>query len=169
MAAGIYARRTGCRAGTLWPALPPDLIELLLDRRPAKSYDWAVADSRISEMLDWPLACLLFDIQHGVWWSRWGERPADAAARREIVRDAVAKAPRLIPLIGHRFLPEMPGAAGNPVFSMHGFDSIYYGANLVEYFANEQERRLHVGPVRRIPFWSDIVEAGGEIRVDGGQ
>ncbi len=47
---------------------------------------------------------------------------------------------------------------GNPVFSMHGFDTIYYGSNLAEYFRNEFEGKHEIGPVRHVPFWSDIVE-----------
>jgi len=41
---------------------------------------------------------------------------------------------------------------------MHGFDTIYYGANLLEYFENEFGRRHVIGAVRHIPFWSDIAE-----------
>lgn len=37
-------------------------------------------------------------------------------------------------------------------------DVIYYGANLAEYFANEFGGTYQVGPVRRIPFWSEIVD-----------
>jgi hypothetical protein len=78
--------------------------------------------------------------------------------RREVVETALQEAPQLIPLYGHRFLPETPGEAGNPVFSMHGFDTIYYGANLTEYFRNEFDGKHEIGTTRHIPFWSDIVE-----------
>ena len=53
---------------------------------------------------------------------------------------------------------------------MHGFDTIYYGANLEEYFANEFDGTLFklngIAPadytledtlgLRLIPFWSDL-------------
>jgi hypothetical protein len=72
---------------------------------------------------------------------------------------------RLIPIIAHRFLPESPPAAGNPVFSMHGFDTVIYGANLADYFRIEfapPSLRLRAGePTRHIPFWSDIAEDFG--------
>lgn len=137
---------------------PPDLIELLLDRRPVDGYDWDKEDHRIREMLNWPFELLLFDVEQGFWWPDWGERPLDPGSRREILREQLCKAPKLIPLLGHRFLPETPNVAANPVFSMHGFDTIYYGCNLEEYFTNEFEGRCEIGPVRYVPFWSDIVQ-----------
>ena len=48
---------------------------------------------------------------------------------------------------------------------MHGFDTIYYGANLNEYFENEfggarnAFGKVHnIGPTRHISFWSDIID-----------
>lgn len=138
---------------------PPDLVALLLDRRPSQGHDWTRDDPSITEMLAWPTETLLFDVDHGSWWPGWGERPRDLAACHDVVRKALADAPRLIPLIGHRFLPETPHDAGNPVFSMYGLDTIYYGSSLDEYFANEFEHRYDIGECRTIPFWSDL--AGG--------
>lgn len=137
---------------------PPDLMALLLERQPAPGYDWRGESESIRKMLRWPLEMLLFDVEQGFWWPDWGERPGHPDERSRIVERILRTAPRLIPLIGHRFIPEEPSAEGNPVFSMHGFDTIYYGANLVEYFRNEFGGKHEVGPVRRIAFWSDIVE-----------
>ena len=137
---------------------PPDLIALFLERRPTHGYSWNIEDPSIREMLAWPLNCLLFDVENGFWWPDWGLRPQHAEERKQVVRQALDSAPRLIPLIAHRFIPETPHEAGNPVFSMHGFDTIYYGANLSEFFVNEFEGKHQIGSTRRIPFWSDIVE-----------
>jgi hypothetical protein len=140
---------------------PPDLVELFLERRPAGGYAWHTEDARIRDKLEWPFEMLLFDVEQGFWWPDWGERPSKPAEQAEVLRDAIARTPRLIPLLSHRFLPETPSEAGNPVFSMHGFDTIYYGSNLAEYFHNEFEAspgRKELGPVRHIPFWSDIAE-----------
>jgi hypothetical protein len=101
---------------------------------------------------------LLFGVDNGLWWPGWGERPVQQDARHEIVRDAVRQAPRLIPILSHRFIPETPSEIGNPIFSMHGFDTIYYGADLAEYFANEFGGMHVVGTTRRISFWSDLAE-----------
>lgn len=138
---------------------PPDLVTLLRERRPVEGYDWNTENARIREMLGWPLGKLLWDVEHGLWWPAWGTRPGGPGERAEVVRHALSRAPKLIPLFAHRFLPETPHEASNPVFSMHGFDTIYYGANLAEYFENETHGRHVVGPVRYIPFWSDLVLA----------
>lgn len=141
---------------------PPDLIALLLERQPTSGYDWRSENEAIRRMLGWPLEVLLFDVENGFWWPDWGERPDLPEARSELVERSLRAAPRLIPLIGHRFIPEEPSLEGNPVFSMHGFDTIYYGANLAEYFRNEFEGAHEIGATRHIPFWSDIVERPGD-------
>jgi len=138
---------------------PPDLVELFLEKQPVRGYDWRVEDRRIRDMLNWPFEMLEFDLEHnGLWWPEWGDRPATAEDRSSVLRAELAKAPKLIPLIGHRFIPAEPHRSGNPVFSMHGADTIYYGANLDEYFDNEFNGRHSLRPVTRIPFWSDLVE-----------
>jgi hypothetical protein len=143
---------------------PPDLIALYRDRRPSSGYDWPSEDQRIRKMLAWPKELLLFDIEeNGSWWPEWGERPVTSQERAEVVGNALDRYPRLIPLIGHRFIPAEPNSAGNPVFSMHGFDTIYYGANLEEFFDNEFDGTHRVGRTRHIPFWSDIVERYSEV------
>lgn len=142
---------------------PPDLATLLLDRRPTQGYSWSSDDPRIREMLAWPVDTLLFDVDNGLWWPGWGERPEEQLTRHEVVRDAVKHAPRLIPILGHRFIPDAPSDDGNPIFSMYGFDTIYYGANLAEYFANEFRGLHEIGTVRRITFWSDIAEGHEQV------
>jgi hypothetical protein len=142
---------------------PPDLIDLYRERRPAVGYAWHTEDPHIREMLAWPYDLLLFDVEQGFWWPDWGERPSTPEQRAEALRSALRRVSRLIPIIAHRFIPETPGVPGNPVFSMHGFDTIYYGADLADYFHREfHPAQASAVPlrhdVRHIPFWSDIVE-----------
>ena len=138
---------------------PPDLIALLLDRRPIGGWDWLTDDAGIRLAMQHPLRGLLFDLEHSnLWWAEWGERPSSAQKRAEVLTSVVAAAPRLIPLMGHRFIPEAPCEAGNPVFSVMQSDVIYYGADLAEYFANEFGGLHKIGSTRHIPFWSDLVE-----------
>lgn len=141
---------------------PPDLIELFLDRQPTHGYNWRIEDSRIRQILNWPLMRLLSGVGNGFWWPSWGLRPESQNARAEVVTEAIGAAPRLIPILGHRFIPESPHEAGNPVFSMHGFDTIYYGANLSEYFSHEFEGKHGFGVPRHVPFWSDLAERSGD-------
>ncbi|MGN6621754.1 MAG: hypothetical protein ACTHKR_11920 [Sphingomonas sp.] len=137
---------------------PPDLVALLLERQPAPGFNWRGENDSVRRMLRWPLEMLIVGVEQGFWWPDWGERPDREEERGEIVESALRTAPRLIPILGHRFIPELPSIAGNPVFSMYGFDTIYYGANLTEYFRNEFEGKHEIGPVRHIQFWSEIVE-----------
>jgi hypothetical protein len=138
---------------------PPDLVALLLDRRPVDGWDWRTDDEGIRRALEHPLDGLLFDLEHNdLWWPEWGEKPPSADERAEVVTAIVNAAPRLIPLIAHRYIPEEPHEEGNPVFSVMQSDVIYYGANLIEYFANEFGSIYRVGPTRSIPFWSKLVE-----------
>jgi hypothetical protein len=140
---------------------PPDLIELFRDRRPVLGYDWRTDDKEIREMLAWPLEGLLFDVESGyLWWPEWGKRPETVEARTQVLTDVVSKAPKLIPLFSHRYLPSEPSLAGNPVLSIYQSDMIYYGANLKDYFERELtgSRRPLPQPIRRIRFWSDFVE-----------
>jgi hypothetical protein len=113
-------------------------------------------------MLAWPLTGILFDVEEaGLWWPEWGERPPSEAERAEVVTAVVATAPRLIPIYSHRYIPEEPHEAGNPVFSVYQSDIILYGTNLENYLENEFSTPLRyeiVGEAKRIRFWSDAVD-----------
>jgi hypothetical protein len=146
---------------------PPDLIELLLDRRPIAGWDWRTDDSGLRRALEHPLDGLLFDLEHNdLWWPEWGERPASSEERAEVLTAIVKAAPRLIPLIAHRYIPEAPNEAGNPVFSVMQSDVIHYGADLADYFEREFNPAAWPGKpvrdeVRFIPFWSELVARNG--------
>jgi len=138
---------------------PPDLVELLLDRRPVDGWDWRTDDEGIRRALEHPLGGLLFDLEHnGLWWPEWGARPPSAEERAEVVTAVVNAAPPLIPIYAHRYIPAEPQEAGNPVFSVMQSDVVYYGANLDQYLANEIGGTYKIGPTRHIPFWSELVE-----------
>jgi hypothetical protein len=140
---------------------PPDLIDLLRRKRPVGGHDWT-DDRAIQRALDEPFNGLLKAVEDGrLWWPEWGRLPATARAREQVLREVVSRAAKLIPLIGHRYLPEQPHEAGNPVFSIFaGTDAIYYGANLKDYFQREFTLKCRPWPtkIKYIPFWSDLVE-----------
>jgi hypothetical protein len=72
------------------------------------------------------------------------------------------KQPKLIPIVGHRFLPAEPCEAGNPVLSVWQMvDTIYYGCDLKDFIAREanyERIRKPLGDVRPIRFWGQVVE-----------
>jgi hypothetical protein len=140
---------------------PPDLIALFLERRPVQGWDWRSDEPEIREMLERPCEGLIFDVEHdGLWWPEWGDRPDHENERAETLRAIVQQAPKLVPLVSHRYIPCEPNEAGNPVFSIHQSDVIYYGVNLDDYFEREfgHPRRLVAKPMRHIRFWSKLVD-----------
>jgi hypothetical protein len=149
---------------------PPDLSALLREKRPLKGHAWT-DEIAIQRMLAWPFEGLLFDVErNNLWWPEWGEKPVDPDAREEVLRSVVSRAPKLIPLISHRYLPEQPHGRGNPVFSVYQSDVIYYGANLEDYFEREftgynYEPWPH--KIKYIPFWSDLVTRNGDANFVG--
>lgn len=138
-------------------------------------HNWRCSnDPRLAFYLDLPFEGLAFDIeQNSFWVDSWGERPRVLSEALSIARAQYLAAPKLIPVYGHRYLPEDPCEAGNPVFSVHQMDIIYFGQNLWDYFEQEfgrHEPDWYVGKRyadwtaeqyhaahRRIRFWSDHV------------
>lgn len=145
---------------------PPDLRSLLSIALPSGDEfpNWRQADSAaVRKSLAWPFEGIAFDIEHDdFWWDAWGPRPASLAAAIEVARTALQKAPTLIPIYSHRYLPAEPELPGNPVFAVYQTDIVYYGSDLRKYMEHEfgggsYSDAVHGNP-RRIPFWSEIVE-----------
>jgi hypothetical protein len=146
---------------------PPDLVELMRERRPLLrgGFDWLKSSTEeIREMLDWPYEGLLFDVQRNdLWWPEWGPKPELSTEQAARLREALAAAPKLIPLYGHRYLPETPSERGNPVFSVYQADVIYYGADLADWIHRELDGWIAgrsidpEDPPKEIPFWSEAV------------
>lgn len=127
---------------------PPDLSKFLRSGLPVGDQwpDWrraieecdGPASYDIESRLRWPIEGMLFDIENNAWWDPdWGEKPADLKVAKTIASRAVAHAPPLIPIYGHRYLPAEPCEKGNPVFSVYQMDIIIYGNNLPQYLSAE--------------------------------
>jgi len=143
---------------------PPDLRGLLQFGVPVGRFfpDWRGDPQQLEERFDWPYEGIRFDVENNNFWlPAWGERPTDAEARSEIVRQAILEAPRLVPVFSHRFVPNVPNANGNPVFSVHQTDIIYYGNDLADYFHREFGVPLPGWAARAprpIRFWDEALE-----------
>lgn len=147
---------------------PPDLVQIYLHRRQVVSgaHDWSATPRReIRDLIDFPVHKFLDDVRRRDWWPEWGDRPHNDDDAVEFVRNLIGSAPKLIPICGHRCIPETPHESGNPVFSVWGSDIITYGANLRDYIAREAHRQHGDWPkVKRIPFWSRAVDVNnGEL------
>jgi hypothetical protein len=144
---------------------PPDLITLLKEHGPLldgpKRFDWLKTDpATIQRMLDWPFESFWFDVEHANdWWPEWGQRPSTLIEARERLKHIFAEAPKLIPLVGHRYIPEEPFESGNPVFSVYQMDVICYGTDLTDWMHRERhgwDSKPWTG-IKEIRFWSDAL------------
>ena len=144
---------------------PPDLSAFLQlgfpvgDRFP----DWRNgSEDDLRSLLNIPVDGILFDVeQNGFWLPEWGKRPKSLADAENIVRKLIEDAPTLIPIWGHRMIPDRPHQVGNPVFSVQQTDIIYYGCDLRDYFLHEfickSEQGVWPMPsesLREIEFWN---------------
>jgi hypothetical protein len=149
--------------------LPDDLRSFLSGGLPlGKGFpDWRHADSNsIRDQLTWPFEGIAFDIEQNAFWlDAWGVRPPDLVEALGIARMQIEAAPRLIPIMGHRYLPADPDLPGNPVLSVYQTDIIYYGDDLATYLRCEFHQLPYADAVhdgaRRVRFWSDLVDANG--------
>ncbi|AJE50458.1 hypothetical protein [Paenibacillus polymyxa] len=146
---------------------PPDLRELLMNVLPiGKSFiPWRDTSPQrmgvIWERLNWPLEGMIFDVEQNIFWpSEWGERPTDLQEAIDTCKREFLHVPKLIPIYGHRYIPEQPCEEGNPVFSVYQTDIIVYGESLQEYFKQEfgekTYEQIDFEAVKTVRFWSDL-------------
>ena len=155
---------------------PPDLKSFLQLALPvSKSFvNWRdalkseIVEESILFKLDWPLSGMLFDLEHNNFWLKaWGNKPEMYKVQGAIVKEKYLTFPKLIPIYSHRYIPMTPSEENNPIFSVHQMDIIYYGHNLISYFANEFKLELpeelkSTENYKNIEFWSDFVEGNLE-------
>jgi hypothetical protein len=157
---------------------PPDLrafLQTALPRGP-RFPDWRSGEeAALRDWLDLPRQGILFDIEHnGFWLSEWGTRPDTLEQAFRVAGELIAAAPKLIPIYGHRMMPDEPHLPGNPVFSVHQTDIIHYGYDLADYLRHEFHlpgREPWPEQVRAIRFWDldrfqDVRWAGGSCVFD---
>ena len=113
----------------------------------------------IKKMIEDPINWLKEDVKDGFWLKSWGKRPENEDEALEVFSRVVAKAPKLIPIYSHRYVPVIDGIDDPPVISTVGMDTIVYGGNLSEYLQNEFfGGKLSTVSAVSIPFWSEIIE-----------
>ena len=163
---GLTSEELARAQGEAGAAFPEDLVDLLMSCLPTgqRFPDWrnepALAMSRWRKQL---AEGILFDVEvNGFWMGNWGRRPGETDEALSVVAEALERAPALIPIYGHRGIPNEPLEAGNPVFSVVQTDAIVYGVNLEDYLRHEfHGRRLRPVPAeeRTIRFWTSLAVA----------
>lgn len=147
---------------------PPDLKEFLMYSLPVSKgfINWRDNGRKnikqIYERLESPLEGIIFDIENNSFWiDNWGKKPELLNKSIEIATKEYYKAPKLIPIYFHRYIPAIPCESGNPVYSVHQTDIIFYGKNLENYFMVEFDIEKHeeidYENIKEIPFWSNLV------------
>jgi len=151
---------------------PPDLKRFLQTQLPISDQfiNWRQGlhdkktEEDIIDIIGWPLEGILWDIKNGSWLSIWGERPENKEHQIALAKLRFAHVPKMVPVCGYRFIPSEPNLVGNPIFSVHQTDIIYYGFDLASYLAHEFNFKLNDSfqiinkPNRKIEFWTWCVE-----------
>lgn len=88
-----------------------------------------------------------------------GAEPESIEKYKEEVRKRLKKAPKLIPVYAHRYMPMLDNDP--PILSIHDTDVIYYGENLENYleieFGDKDQRSINIKIIEPVQFWSDII------------
>ena len=117
---------------------------------------------RIKDILNMPIRGLISDLEiNNFWCDDWGEKPTDIRDAKSILLERYNKAPHMLPIYAHRYMPFIPNETDIPVFSIMQSDIIYYGVNLISYleieFGFRQYNELAQANFRHVDFWSDLL------------
>ena len=113
---------------------------------------------QIREMIKFPIKALRSDVENWFWLDSWGDQPESREEELAVFDSIAERAPKMIPIYGHRYMPALDGA---PVISTVGSDSIYYGYTLEKYLKYEFlgiKDGFVSGKVKKVPFWSNLIE-----------
>lgn len=140
------------RNPVVYPWNPPPEFSLFPDWRDTSPQNAA----HIRELLKTPTDHLVHELKRDNWMcENWrGLTPED-------VGDA---APKLIPVYGHRYIPQ--SGVKPPVFSAVGRDVVYFGSDLFDYLRREfLESPADKSPLSSMPYvpvWGDIPRQMGQ-------
>uniref|UniRef100_A0A7N0T9H0 Knr4/Smi1-like domain-containing protein n=1 Tax=Kalanchoe fedtschenkoi TaxID=63787 RepID=A0A7N0T9H0_KALFE len=118
---------------------PPDLRAILSSGLPAGPGfpDWR-GKSGLKAALDLPIAAASFQIvKNGLWSKLWGAKPAEPDKALRAARAALKRAPRLVPVFNHCYIPCNPPLAGNPIFFVDEDKIFCCGFDLFDFFERE--------------------------------
>lgn len=94
------------------------------------------------------------------WCDEWGMEPEDEKIRDNEIRKRTLKAPKLIPVYSHRYMP-LGQFNSYPILSISGVDVIYYGKDLDDYirieFGDKKQSELDYKIIQKVPFWTDLM------------
>lgn len=124
-------------------AFPPDLKAVLSAGLPIGPGfpDWrsaGLARHQLRVSLNLPIAAISFHIARNALWSKsWGQRPTEPEKAIKIARNALKRAPLLIPIFNRCYIPCNPSLAGNPIFYVDENRIFCCGFDLSDFFDRE--------------------------------
>ncbi|TGD84865.1 hypothetical protein BayCH28_23355 [Mycolicibacterium sp. CH28] len=124
--------------------------------------DWRDAPRRsLQQRLQLPSEGILFAVEWREFWGAdWGVRPARMKDALRSANYHLARAPRLVPVRSHHYLPAGRGGPGHPVLSAYQAEVTCCGSDISAYIEREfgyiepGTSQLATSTVR---FWSDLI------------
>jgi len=114
----------------------------------------------IKKVIHFPQEVLLAQAMDVTWCEAWGKEPEDTTEYIKSIKEKLAKAPILLPVFSHRYMP-VTGEENPPVLSIHGTDIIYYGETLSDYlyveFGEKKQTDIAFEQIPPVRFWSEIM------------
>lgn len=159
-------------------AFPPDFRFFLQTAMPVAPYfvNWRAALTELESWFARLTEGVLFDVRHNTFWHpEWGQRPETASVALQLAEQELALAPFMVPIgdrIFTKYIPAVPHAAGNPIFSIHQTDALHAGRDFADFlqwfsrpkesFEADEEQGICPTPrycedYRDIAFWTDLV------------
>lgn len=109
----------------------------------------------LAKRLQLPAEGILFAVEWSRFWhDGWGQRPARMKDALRSARYQLARAPQLVPVCSHHYLPAGHGTSGHPVLSVVRAHVVVASATLVDYL----EGKSGADAVPTVEFWSDLVK-----------
>lgn len=114
----------------------------------------------IKNKINYPIQ-YIYNMPYEVYWcDNWGKEPENKINFKNEVIKRLEKAPKLIPVFSHRYIPIIDNL-DPPIISVHGTDIIYVGKDLRDYFMVEYEIKkqndISFNDIKPIPFWTDLI------------
>lgn len=145
---------------------PESLLLFLTKALPVSKgfYNWRNTEVEnincIKKIINQPLQ-YINDMPEEIYWCEdWGKAPENEKVLKKEVRQRLSKAPKLIPIFSHRYMP-MTLEKNPPIISVHGIDVIYYGEDIEDYFKIEfggkDPNSIKYQNIKKIQFWTDIM------------
>ncbi len=147
-------------------SFPESLQSFLMAALPisASFYNWRNKENTnvkyIKSMMNQPVKYIENMPEVIYWCDQWGKEPKSKEEFNAEVRNRLRRAPALIPVFSHRYMPSIK-EKDPPIISIHGGDIIYMGENLEDYleveFGNKKQGEINFSRIKPIPFWSDLI------------